>query len=310
MTQKEKKSCPVVLCIAGSDSSAGAGIQADIKTVAALGGFAATAITVVTAQSSKGLQGSQAITRNLLRSQIESVFETYKIGAIKIGLLAGKTQVKEILSFLKILDEKPPVILDPVTKASNGALLTHLEEVRDLMPELFSLVDLITPNRPELVQLIQLAGRMTTNALAEKIVKANAENFDEPEFLQEIASAMGGLGSRGFLLKAGHIGPKKSKKTKTAPQLIDRLFLPGPDEEKWQIDEFSHRYLKNTQARGTGCSLSSAIAFFMANGYSIRDSVGKAINYLAEILAAPPFVASPNRPLDHFSGSKAPSRKE
>ena len=243
---------PVVLSIAGSDSSGGAGIQADLKTFSALGVYGATAITAITAQNTKGVNSQLAISPEMVYNQIVAVVEDIAPSAIKIGMLANKEVaiiVADALSRYNI-----PTILDPVMVSSSGHRLLSLDAQEVVKERLLPLSTLVTPNIPEMEALTAMS--LTT---AEEKLSA--------------AKYLLSLGAQAVLLKGGH--EEGDTKCDTLYQLdgrnITQLHLSTPTVATKNI-------------HGTGCTLSSAIAAFMARGLTLREAVQEAKNYITEAI--------------------------
>lgn len=261
---------PVVLSIAGSDSSGGAGIQADLKTFSALGVYGATAITAITAQNTKGVNSQLAISPEMVYNQIVAVVEDIAPSAIKIGMLANKeiaTVVADALSRYNI-----PTILDPVMVSSSGHRLLSLDAQEVVKERLLPLSTLVTPNIPEMEALTAMS--LTT---AEEKLSA--------------AKYLLSLGAQAVLLKGGH--EEGDTKCDTLYQLdgrnITQLHLSTPTVATKNI-------------HGTGCTLSSAIAAFMARGLALREAVQEAKNYITEAILSGADIAIGNGfgPVNHL----------
>ena len=236
---------PCILTIAGSDSGAGAGIQADMKTAAALGCYATTAITAVTVQNTLGVTAVHTVPLDIIEKQIISVLDDIGADAIKIGMLAtpdiAKVVVKTLSKYSNI-----PVILDPVLVATSGDTLSNNETIDIIVNELMPMCAIITPNTHE------------ANAIT---------NFadDKWEYLKN-------KGCNGLLLKGGH--------NEQNGIVTDVLFS---NEGKF---EFSSEFIVSENTHGTGCTLSSAIASYMALGYNLSYSVELAHDYVHHAIAS------------------------
>lgn len=261
---------PVVLSIAGSDSSGGAGIQADLKTFSALGVYGATAITAITAQNTVGVNSQLAISPEMVYNQIVAVVEDIAPSAIKIGMLANKevaTVVADALSRYNI-----PTILDPVMVSSSGHRLLSLDAQEVVKERLLPLSTLVTPNIPEMEALTAMS--LTT---AEEKLSA--------------AQYLLSLGAQAVLLKGGH--EEGDTKCDTLYRLdgrnITQLHLSTPTVATKNI-------------HGTGCTLSSAIAAFMARGLALRDAVQEAKKYITEAILSGADIAIGNGfgPVNHL----------
>lgn len=255
---------PRILAIAGSDSSGGAGIQADIKTIAMLGGYAMTAVTAVTAQNTLGVQAIAPLSGDVVREQILSCAGDIGIDAIKIGMLHDVGIIDAVATSLP---PGVPTVLDPVMIATSGATLIAQDAIAAMKARLFPLSRLITPNLPELEHL---AGRTLRNT--DEVAGA----------ARAIAEAFGGH----VLAKGGH--------TEDA-RIID--ILVGPDGAPPVL--FEDQRIETRHTHGTGCTLSSAIATLLGHGQPLEHAVRVARQFVRRaILAAPGFGAG-NGPLGH-----------
>ena len=242
-----------VLTIAGSDSGGGAGIQADIKSISACQCYASSAITAITAQNTIGVRDVYAIPSEILRSQIEAVLEDIGTDAIKIGMLHSTENIKVIAECLDKYQIKN-VILDPVMVATSGDKLLLDEAINHLETVLFPKVRIITPNLPEAE--ILLGRKIEKQAEFRSVAKKLAEKYQVS-----------------VLLKAGHL---------TGDNLIDVLY----DFEKSEYLDLASKRVKTKNTHGTGCSLSSALASFLARGFDISESVKRAKEFIAESIKA------------------------
>ena len=243
---------PTVLTIAGSDSGGGAGIQADLKTIAALGAYGTSAITALTAQNTQGVRAIHAVPPEFLKQQLEAVFEDIEIDAVKIGMV---NQIEVAYVIAEILDRFTPkfVVFDPVMVSTSGSKLIQDETVDVLWKTLFPIADLITPNLDEAQILI---GR----------------KIDSVEKMKEAAEEMIIKGCNGVLLKGGHL---------IGPALFDVFAQKGKET---LILETS--YIESGNVHGTGCTLSSAIAAFVAKGNSLVEAVLFAKTYVSHAIEA------------------------
>lgn len=250
--RKPQKHYRAVLSIAGSDSSGGAGIQADLKTFSALGVYGATAITAITAQNTQGVHSQLAIAPEMVQSQIVAVMEDIEPAVIKIGMLANAevaTAVADALSRYSI-----PIILDPVMVSSSGHRLLSVEAEEVVRRRLLPMATLITPNIPEMVALTS----MPLTTLDEKLAAAR----------HLIA-----LGARAVLLKGGH----EEGDIKT-----DILYRES--SEGIVTSYFAAPTIATRNIHGTGCTLSSAIAAYVARGLKLEDAVREAKGYVYEAI--------------------------
>ncbi len=256
---------PRILAIAGSDSSGGAGIQADIKTITMLSGYAMTAVTSVTAQNSVGVQAIAPMSGEIVYSQIRSCIEDIGYDAIKIGMLHDEEIIDAVTQ--AIHDCEGDIILDPVMISTSGAQLIAPEAVTALREKLFPIVTVITPNLPELSHLV---GRTLSNT-------------------QEMLDAASELAQRSFsdiVAKGGHMDDER---------IVDLLVNFKGD----LIEQFEHQRIDTPHTHGTGCTLSSAIATLMAHGQPLHRAVPLARNFVVRAIAAAPGYGKGNGPLGH-----------
>jgi len=235
---------PRVLSIAGSDSGGGAGIQADLKTFCALGVYGMTALTALTAQNTQGVQAIQALPESFLKAQLQSVGEDIGVDAVKIGML-HTPQMVEVVAWAIEHFQWQRVILDPVMVATSGDRLIGEDTAARIVELLFPRVSLITPNLDEAAVLI---GTTPQN----------------DEALIEAAWRLQAMGAKGVLLKGGHM---------KGPDVVD-VYL----SEDQQISLFKSPRIHSLNVHGTGCTLSSAIASFVAKGMTMDQAIesGKA----------------------------------
>ena len=243
---------PRVLSIAGSDSGGGAGIQADLKTISALGCYGMTAITALTAQNTCGVRAIHGVPPAMLRDQIDAVIEDIGVDAVKIGMLHAPDIVRTVA---QALDRHmlPNVVFDPVMVATSGAVLIDAEAIHVLVTELFPRVVLITPNLDEAGLLV---GKQLTTA----------------QDMLPAAQALMGQGARAVLLKGGHL---------SGDVVADLLLLPDA-EPIWMHGP----RIDSPNTHGTGCTLSSAIAAHLALGLDLSGAVQAARNYVRQALQA------------------------
>ncbi len=251
------------LTIAGSDSSGGAGIQADIKTMTMNGVYAMSVITALTAQNTTGVRAIQESTPEFLKQQIDAVFEDIDPDAVKIGMVASGELICVIADRLKFYDAKN-VVVDPVMVATSGSALMKTDAVQTLMKELLPLAAVVTPNIPE----AQVLSGM------EILTK---------EDMHTAAKKIGDSHGCAVLLKGGH----------SIHDANDLLYANG--EFTW----FDGKRIDNPNTHGTGCTLSSAIASNLAKGYPLIQSVQRAKDYISGALAAMLDLGSGSGPMDH-----------
>ena len=249
---KQTKTYPVVLSIAGSDSSGGAGIQADLKTFSALGVYGATAITAITAQNTQGVNAQLAIDPQMVYDQIVAVMEDLHPSFAKVGMLSNVgvvDAVAEALSRYRI-----PLILDPVIVSSTGHRLLSLDAQEVVKRRLFPISMLVTPNIPEMEAL--------TN-----------HPVDTYEHKVEAAKILFDYGAKAVLLKGGH---------EEGEQMSDILFINSQSGVEATI--FTSETISTRNTHGTGCTLSSAIAAFMARGCGMVEAIAEAKRFITEAI--------------------------
>ena len=253
-----------VLVVAGSDSGGSAGIQADIKAVMALGGYAATAVTALTAQNTLGVHGVWPVPPDFIRQQIDVVLDDIGADAVKTGMLGGAEAVQAVAAALRRRGPIP-LVVDPVMVAKGGARLLDDAAVAALRRDLLPLATLLTPNAPE-------AEALTGLPIADHAAARRA------------AQALLDLGASAGLLKGGHL---------PGPVVQDILATPAG------LEVIESRRVETRHTHGTGCTLASAVAAGLAQGMTLADAVRRGVAYVhAAILAAPGFGAG-HGPLGH-----------
>ena len=255
-----------ILIIAGSDSSGGAGIQADIKTVTALGSYAMTAITAVTIQNTTGVKSIVSIEPKKISDQIEFTSKDIKPDAIKIGMLHSTQVIKSVIRSLDFIKVKK-IILDPVMIAKGGAKLIDDKAVEVLKSELIKKVSLITPNIPE--------AEILTNT---KIITKEDMIF--------AASILINLGAKNVFIKGGHLDSK----------LVHDIFV-----NKKEIMIIKNRRITTSNTHGTGCTLSSAISTFFACGKTLKKSCELATKYVNNSIRSNLNYGKGHGPINHLS---------
>jgi len=254
-----------VLIVAGSDSGGGAGIQADIKTVTALGGFAATAITALTAQNTTGVYGVLPVEPNFIAQQMRLVLEDIGADCLKTGMLHSSAVIETVVSVLADIAPDLPVVADPVMFAKGGHSLLEAEAMGAMRGLLVPRATIVTPNIPE------------AEALAEMTIEG-------VEDMKRAGAAIMALGAKAVLIKGGHM---------EGATLTDVLVT----SEGVQL--FHDQRIDTAHTHGTGCTLASALAAGLADGLSMAESVARARAYVrAAILGAPGFGAG-HGPMDH-----------
>ena len=266
----QSKSYPKVLSIAGSDSSGGAGIQADLKTFSALGVYGATAITAITAQNTQGVNSQFALEPQMVYDQIAAVMDDIEPSVVKIGMLSNTAIVEAVAKALH--DYRPSfIILDPVIVSSTGHRLLSIEAQETIKEKLIPIADLLTPNIPEMKALTD----SSLSSLEEK---------------KEAAQQLFNLGAKAILLKGGH----EEGEVKTdvlflshrVTETTSSVSLSMSASESLSMSVYSSETVVTNNTHGTGCTLSSAIAAFIARGLSLEDAISEAKNYVTEAIRA------------------------
>jgi hydroxymethylpyrimidine/phosphomethylpyrimidine kinase len=257
---------PKVLTIAGSDSGGGAGIQADLKVITALGGYGMSVITAITAQNTMGVSRIQDIDLDVVKAQIDAVFLDIGVDIVKIGMLASPEIVRTVASALKRHGAKR-IVLDPVLRATSGASLGGDDTAQAIIKELFPMAILVTPNLEEASLL-----------LGREIIR--------PEDFKGAAQELLDMGPQAVLIKGGHLDANHT-------QLTDFLMWRTIEDglEVIQSKEFKHYRVNTANTHGTGCSLSSAIATYLADGHDLSHAVAKAISYVESGLESGRFLS-------------------
>ena len=241
-----------VLSIAGSDCSAGAGIQADLKTFVANGVYGMTVITSLTAQNTKEVRMVEDVSIEMLEKQIEAIFDVMEVSAVKIGMLNSKENGEVI--YEKLLKYKVKnIVLDPVMIATSGNSLIKDETKDFLVNKLFKIVDIITPNLDETKEIVKII-----------LNNENIENIDSIEKMKNYGKVIADFTKKWVLIKGGHL----------SNSAVDILM------NKDEIYILEEEKISSNNTHGTGCSLSSAIASNLAKDYSMLDSVKKAKNFV------------------------------
>ena len=262
-----------ILIIAGSDSSGGAGIQADIKTITSLGSYAMTAITAVTIQNTKGVQSVIPIPANDIKNQIIFTSRDIRPDAVKIGMLHSAQVVEKVIESLKKIKIKK-IILDPVMVAKGGAKLIDNKAIQILKKKLIKRVSLITPNIPE----------------AEILTGIKIRSREDMIFA---GNKLLNLGAKNVLIKGGHL---KSKK-------VEDIFLSKKDLKVF----YSLRH-KTKNTHGTGCTLSSAITTLFSCGKSLKKACELGIKYVNSAILTNPKYGRGNGPINHLNSMKIEKR--
>ncbi len=252
-----------VLIIAGSDSGGGAGVQADIKTVTMLGGYAATAITAITVQNTLGVQGVHPLPLDLIEAQARAVLDDIGTDAIKTGMLGSRDVVERVAAILDC--SAAPVVVDPVMVAKGGHSLLAADAVAAVKALLIPRAALLTPNAPE----------------AEALTGLTVADLDGQ---RRAGAFLLGLGARAVLMKGGHVPGETVVDVLVTP--TGETLLEGPR-------------LDTRHTHGTGCTLASACAVGLAQGLPLEAAVAQAWAYVAEAIRRAPGLGGGHGPLDH-----------
>jgi len=260
---------PVALTIAGSDSSGGAGIQADLKTFAALEVYGASVVTALTAQNTQGVSGIHDVPAQFITKQIDAVFADLAVGAVKVGMLSRVEAIEAVADGLQ-RHKAQNIVLDPVMVASSGDRLLAKNAVAVLTRVLMPRATIITPNLPEAA------------ALLGQPVASN-----EGELVRQARTLLD-LGAKAVLIKGGHGTGRRS---------LDLLVVAGGG-----VTRLAARRIATKNTHGTGCTLSSAIAAGLAKGQGLYEAVVAAKNYVTKAIAAADqlTVGHGHGPLHHF----------
>ena len=259
---------PSVLSIAGFDGSGGAGIQADLKTISALGCYATTVLTALPVQNTQGVQSIFSIPTDVVKEQLDSIFDDIIPSAIKIGMVHTPQLVTTIAEKLKKL-QNIPVVFDPVMVATSGHKLIENPTIKKLVDDLFPLASIITPNMDEAAILAEM----------------NVENLKD---MREAGQKIMELGCTSVLLKGGHL--------KT--NVLTSLYF----DTSGNIHEFEFEKFETQNMHGSGCTLSSAIASYIAQGKSLLEAVTLGQDYVHQAIfhSKDVKIGKGNGPLNHF----------
>jgi len=255
-----------VLIVAGSDSSGGAGIQADIKTVTALGGYAATAVTALTAQNTEGVAEIRPVDTDFVAYQMRLVLDDIGADCIKLGMLYSAETIAAVCDVVEEAGQGVPLVVDPVMAAKDGRLLLEEAALDVLKQRLIPLATMFMPNIPE----------------AETLVGMTLRDVDH---MRHAAGRLITLGARVVMLKGGHL---------EGDVLTDLLCWDGGEEV------FEDQRVDRDDTHGTGCTLASAVAAGLAQGMEVHDAVVRARNYLREAIRTAPGLGHGRGPLNHL----------
>ena len=254
-----------VFIIAGSDSGGGAGIQADIKAVTALGGYAMTAITALTAQNTRGVHGVHPVPPDFVRHQMDAVMDDLGADVLKTGMLHDIDTIDCVVELLDGPGGGIPVVVDPVMVSQSGSRLLDHGAVDHLIRHLLPRATLLTPNLPEAEVL-----------LGRTIDGVDAMGSAACELNREVGGAV--------LLKGGHL---------EGEMIVDVLATPD------NVVRFQHERIRTNHTHGTGCTLASAIATGLAQGQSLDDAVDRGRRYLLEAIRTAPGLGGGDGPVNH-----------
>jgi hydroxymethylpyrimidine/phosphomethylpyrimidine kinase len=256
---------PRVLTIAGSDSGGGAGIQADLKTMLACGVHGMSVVTAVTAQNSMGVQGYWELPEAAVRAQLDSILGDIGVDAVKTGMLASASMVRVVASLLRTLPDGVPVVVDPVSVSKHGDALLAADAMDAVRSEIVPLATVLTPN---LTELGPVSGVELTT----------------PDDRELAAKVLLDAGATWVLVKGGHDG---------GPTSVDVLHGPGLRRT------YSAARADNSHTHGTGCTLASTIASYLARGYDVPSAVGAAKEFVTGAIAAGFALGDGIGPVDH-----------
>ena len=254
-----------VLIVAGSDSGGGAGIQADIKTVTALGGYAATAITALTAQDTATVHDVHPVPAEFVAEQIRVVLADIGADCIKTGMIHSQPIIEAVAATVAQHGAGVPLVVDPVLVAKGGASLLEPAAMRALATALVGQADLVTPNIPE----------------AERLTGLTVATVDD---MARAAERIHALGPKAVLVKGGHLD---------SDRITDLLSHPGG------IERFHAQRIESRHTHGTGCTLASAIATGIAQGLTLVDAVARARRYLRAAIETAPGLGAGHGPVNH-----------
>ncbi len=264
-----------ILSVAASDSCAGAGIQADIKTISALGEYAVTAITAVTAQNTAGIKGIEYLDPNILRLQLEALFEDIRIDAIKIGMLGSRELIEVLADCIGARINSIPVVLDPVLESSTGFMLSGEDLRPDISNLLFPLTTVLTPNLPE----------------AESFLNYTIKDLAS---IKQACRDLLNMGPEWVVLKGGHLD---GEPLDVIANKLQTWIIPG-------------KRVSGGNNHGTGCTFSAALAVFLARGCTPVQAVSRSKAYIEGSLDAGFRIGHGPGVLDHFYAVRNKSKEE
>ena len=262
-----------ILTIAGSDPSGGAGLQADIKTITMLGGYAMAAVTAITVQDTCGVSRVEVLAPDLVAAQVRACIEDIGVDAVKIGMLGSAAVAEAVADALA--DVRVPIVFDPVMVATSGGVLADGATVA-AMDRLMGMATLVTPNLPELEALSGRHG----------IAQAHAMGYAAEAVLER-------TGARALLAKGGHWP------TDGDAPILDCLYML--EDDRWREWEFHHPRLDTRHTHGTGCTLASAVACGLGQGLPLHAAVARGIDFVQAALRAAPGFGAGAGPLGHHA---------
>jgi hydroxymethylpyrimidine/phosphomethylpyrimidine kinase len=254
-----------VLIAAGSDSGGGAGIQADVKTVTALGGYAATAITALTAQNTQGVFGVVPVAPAFIRQQLEVVLDDIGADCVKTGMLHDAEVIETVAATLAAKAPDVPLVVDPVMVAKGGESLLQAAAIATLKARLLPRATVLTPNLPEAEAL-------------------TGERIGDPAAMARAGAALRAAGAAAVLVKGGHL---------PGSRLVDVLVTAEG------VHVFEGERIATRHTHGTGCTLASAIATGLAQGMALLAAIERARRYVAEAIRTAPAIGGGHGPLNH-----------
>ena len=265
----------IVMTIAGSDSSGGAGIQADLKTFQELGIYGTTVITALTAQNTLGVSSISPVTPDFIQAQMEAVFADLSVTALKTGMLFSADIIDAVAEVLQQMDVK--LVVDPVMIAKGGASLLQQQAVEALKTKLIPLATVLTPNIPE----AEVLTGMTISTTAD---------------IQAAAKQILKLGVQCVVMKGGHL---------EGSEAVDTVFF-----QDGSTFSLSSERIHTQHTHGTGCTFSAAITAFLGKGYAIRDAIIEAKRFIQAAIENPLNIGNGNGPTNHFAYKQVTAKSE
>lgn len=270
---------PVVLTVAGSDSGGGAGIQADIKAISATGSYACSVITALTAQNTQGVSGVMAVPGDFIKQQFAAIFSDIKVSAVKIGMLGDVATIRTVADAIRTY--KPEyVVLDPVMVATSGDLLLAEDAIDTLIDELLPLADVITPNLPEALALLQARQSAPVTATDDASIE---------QYCQQLLA----YNCKSVLIKGGHQDSSSSTDFWLSQSLL---------QDNQPCEQYTATRINTQNTHGTGCTLSASIASFLARDLDMPEAIGAAKQYIHNAISRADdlSVGEGHGPVHHF----------